>query len=195
MQQSSCAVADSLAQVGVETGRYAVFGSGLLTGFDWQAEIARILRTQHPNAVIAVFVGNYVSDSLRDGQGSPVVRGSPEFFALWQQRAVSFSATVRAAGAQMFWVSPPTAPTPTFMYAQRLYEGYQTIPGDRTIDAGRVLVDAAGHELLTKTTCGSSRVLRTPDGHLTPDGARIYGQEIAHEFTGETGLITSPRPC
>src|SRR5581483_8199998 len=99
------------------------------------------------------FVGNYLPGSLRDAQRHVVIRGSPEFFALWQQRAVSLSDAVRAAGTQMFWVSPPTAPTPTFMYAQRLYDVYRTGPGDRTIDAGRILVDSAGHELMSKTTC------------------------------------------
>jgi hypothetical protein len=39
-------------------------------------------------------------------------------------------------------------------------------------------------------------VLRTPDGvHLTEDGARIYGQEIAHELTAGLGIFTAPQPC
>jgi hypothetical protein len=31
--------------------------------------------------------------------------------------------------------------------------------------------------------------------HLTDDGARIYGQTIAHDFSAERGVLTAPKPC
>jgi lysophospholipase L1-like esterase len=35
-----------------------------------------------------------------------------------------------------------------------------------------------------------------PNGvHLTPDGARIYGDEIAHQLAEQLGLLASPKPC
>ena len=31
--------------------------------------------------------------------------------------------------------------------------------------------------------------------HLSGDGARIYGEQIAHDLSAALGLLTSPRPC
>jgi hypothetical protein len=197
MYQASCSIAASLARVGVETDRYAVGGTGLLSGpLDWGKETSFIMATDRPNAVFGIFVGNYwPAASL--GAYSRVVRDdSPQFYALWQERAVQLSNEVRSAGATMYWVSPPPIKTPPLAHAQRLYDGYRSIPGDQTIDAGTILAGADGQEVSDKTTCGKTVAVRTPDGvHLTDDGARIYGQEIAHLFTAQTGLLTSPKPC
>ena len=66
MNQASCSLAESLAQVGVQTGRYAVDGSGLLTGpVDWVKALPVILQKEHPSAVVAIFVGNYANPHLR----------------------------------------------------------------------------------------------------------------------------------
>lgn len=198
MNQASCSVAESLARVGVETGRYAVGGSGLLSGaVDWTRETSTILASFHPDAVIAIFVGNYWPPYSPSRDGTVARDGSPEFYAAWQQRAVELSNEVRAAGASMYWVSPPPIQaSPMLDHADRLFQGYSTIPGVQTIAAGDSLAGAEGQEVQTMTTCGKTEVVRTPDRiHLTDDGARIYGQEIAHLFTAQTGLLTSPKPC
>lgn len=195
MNQASCSIADSLAKVGIRTARFGVGGTGLLSGPDWVKETSVIMASYHPNAVIAIFVGNYFSP-IRNASGRVVRDNSPEFFTLWQQRAIEVSNEVRGAGATMYWVSPPPIQSPLLNHAQRLYEGYGSITGDHTLDAGRILASDDGQEVLTKTSCGKTVVVRTPDGiHLTADGARIYGEEIAHLFTAQTGLLTSPKPC
>jgi len=61
MDQASCAVAQSLAGVGVKTFRHAVGGSGLLNSrVDWITTARVILKAEHPDVVVAVFVGNYL---------------------------------------------------------------------------------------------------------------------------------------
>ncbi len=195
MNQASCSIADSLARLGIQTSRFAVGGTGLLSGPDWLKETSLIMSSDQPNAVIAIFVGNYFSP-VRDAYGRVVADNSPEFFTLWQEHAVELSNEVRSAGATMYWVSPPPIRSPLLNHARRLYEGYASIPGDHTLDAGNILAGAAGQEVLTKTTCGKTVLIRTPDRiHLTADGGRIYGEEIAHLFTAQTGLLTSPKPC
>jgi hypothetical protein len=55
-----------------------------------------------------------------------------------------------------------------------------------------------GNRLIgTKKSCGQPRRLRSVfDGvHLSDDGARIYGQQIAHDLSAQLGLLTSPKPC
>jgi hypothetical protein len=197
MAQASCAVADSLASVGIETARYAVPGTGLLSGsVDWVKTTALIMAGEHPDAVIAIFVGNYFPPTGKDAFYETVPRNSPAFFAAWQQRAIILSNEVRAGGAQMYWVSPPPIQSPLANHAQQIFQGDQTIAGDRTIDAGAVLAGSNGREVPSKFTCGTTDVVRTADQvHLTAEGARIYGQEIAHLFTSETGFLTSPKPC
>jgi hypothetical protein len=195
MEQASCSVADSLAGLGITTSRHAVAGSGLLTGMDWIAAIQPLLAAEHPDAVLAIFVGNY-GTPIRDAAGKPILRDTPEFRAAWQARAEQLSKVVRDSGAQMYWVSPPPFTFPPFVGAPRLYAGYRTIDGDHFIDAGPSLAGPNGKEVGSKQTCGQLRVVRTSDvAHLTDDGARIYGQTIARDFGRQIGLRTSPRPC
>jgi len=197
MDQASCIVAGKLADAGIETFRFAEPGTGLINGaVDWVARTRDIVATTHPDAVIAIFVGNYPPPPVKQLDGAVIADDSPQFFALWQQRAAQLSADVRAGGAGMYWVSPPPIGVPVLAHAQRLYDGYRTIKGDHVLDAGRVLAHPSGQFVWTKQTCRHSRVVRTNDGvHLTPDGARIYGEEIAHELTAQLGVLASPRPC
>jgi hypothetical protein len=198
MSQASCSAAESLAGAGIQTARYAVSGSGLLTGsVDWLRHTQDILRWQHPNAVLAIFVGNYWGAPIRDANGQSVADDSPAFFVAWQQRAQLLSNEVRAAGAQMYWVSPPPIALPPLSHAERLFAGYRSIPGDHVLDSGSVLAGPNGEPVMTKQTCGSARIIRSVvDGiHLSNDGARLYGQQIAHDFTAQLGLFTTPKPC
>jgi len=196
MVQASCAVADSLAGLGITTSRHAVAGTGLLTGMDWVTAIQPLLAAEHPDAVLAIFVGNYLGPPVRDPSGTVVAKDTPEFFAAWQARAQALSKVVHDAGAAMYWVSPPPLAFPPFQGAARLYAGYRTITGDHAIDAGQSLADARGREVGSKQTCGQVRIVRAGDvAHLTDDGARIYGQTIARDFGRQVGFRTSPKPC
>jgi hypothetical protein len=196
MEQSSCAIGESLAGLGVETSRNAIGGTGLLGGpGDWVASAKQLVATWHPDVVLVIFVGNYLSQAT-DASGKRIVIDTPEFFAAWQQRAEELSRVVRDSGAQLYWVSPPPIALPPLSHASRLFEGYRTIAGDHTLDAGRSLAGDDGKEVTNTITCGRQRNIRTFDGtHLTPDGARIYGQTIAHELSADLGVLTSPKPC
>src|SRR4051812_46378976 len=87
MVQASCAVADSLAGLGITTSRHAVAGTGLLTGMDWVAAIKPLLAAEHPDAVLAIFVGNYLGTPVRDLAGRVIVKDTSEFVTAWQARA------------------------------------------------------------------------------------------------------------
>lgn len=196
MVQASCAIADQLATVGITTSRHAVSGSGLLTGMDWVATVGTLVQQEHPDLVLAIFVGNYLGPPARDAQGREIVKDSPEYLAAWEARARAFSQAVHAGGAQMYWISPPPMAFPPFLTARELYVGYSRIRGDHAIDAGPSLADARGGAVGEKRTCGRPVVIRTSDtAHLTDDGARIYGQTIAHDLTADLGLLTTPKPC
>jgi len=196
MVQASCAIAESLSKLGIQTSRHAVSGSGLLAGMDWVAETQHILTTEKPDAVVAIFVGNYLFGATRDASNAIIKDDTPQFFRAWQDRAEMLSAEVRAAHARMYWVSPPPITDNTLRHAAVLYEAYRTIKGDHFLNSGRVLSGPDGREVMAKETCGQRRVIRTPERvHLTADGARIYGQQIAHDLSADLGLITAPRPC
>lgn len=197
MWQASCSVADALANAGIETGRFAVSGSGLLTGsVNWLSQTQQILRLQHPDVVVAIFVGNYVGPPITTASGQTVVDNSLAFFAAWQQRAEQLSKEVQAAGAQMYWVSPPPIAVAPLNDAQVLFNGYRSIPGDHVLNSGNALAGPNGSTLLAKESCGQIQSLRFIDHvHLTDDGARIYGEQIAHDLTAQLGLLTTPKPC
>jgi hypothetical protein len=195
MLQASCAIADSLAGLGITTTREAVPGSGLLRGIDWVTSIGPLLAAHHPDAVIVIFVGNALGPPIPGVAGAAGAPGTDEFRRAWQARAEALSRTIHAAGADVYWVSPPPFALPPFVDAAKLYAGYRKIPGDHAIDAGRSLAGAHG-EVVRLRTCGRVRTVRAADGaHLTPDGARIYGQTIARDFGRDVGLRTSPAPC
>jgi hypothetical protein len=196
MKQASCAIGESLSGLGVTTYRHGVSGSGLLASLvDWVPTAKQLIAAEHPDVVLAIFVGNYLSQAV-DASGKPIVADSPEFFAAWQQQAEELSRVVRASGARLYWVSPPPIALPPLSRAPRLFDGYKTIQGDHWLNAGASLAGTNGTEVADTITCGRRRAVRTTDGiHLTPDGARIYGQSIAHELSADLGVLTSPRPC
>src|SRR5262245_40094812 len=99
MVQASCALAESLADLGIETTRHAVSGSGLLNGIvDWNQETGRILQTEHPDVVVAIFVGNYLGPPALTEDGATIAPDTPAFFHAWQQHAIAISMQVRKAG-------------------------------------------------------------------------------------------------
>ena len=196
MVEASCAIAYGLRDLGIETSRYAVSGTGLLTGLDWLARTRRILRAQRPDVVVAIFVGNYYPPPRRDASGAVIEADTAAFFRAWQVRARQLSAEVHAAHARLYWVSPPPIALPKVDRAGRLFAGYRTIPHDHVLLSGRVLSGPHDSEVPAKTTCGRRRVIRTADTvHLTDDGGRIYGQQIAHDLTADLGVLTAPKPC
>jgi hypothetical protein len=196
MVQASCAVAESLANVGIETSRHAIWGSGLLVGPDWVAETQKIMQSEKPDAVIAIFNGNYLFATVNDANGVPIEAGTPAFFRAWQARAKSLSEVVHAAHAEMYWVSPPPIIDPALKDTMRLFNGYRTIDGDHFLFSGKTLESPDGSLVMTKETCGHRRTIRSPEKiHLTKDGARIYGQQIAHDFTADIGILSTPKPC
>jgi hypothetical protein len=133
---------------------------------------------------------------VRDANGAIVEVDTPAFYRAWQDRAKLLSAEVHAANARMYWVSPPPITDPSLAHAGRLFAGYRTIKGDHVLSSGRVLTGTHNSVVMTKETCGRRRAIRTSDRiHLTDDGARIYGQQIAHDLTADLGILTAPRPC
>lgn len=194
MVQAGCAAASGLAGIGIETHLAAVGGSGLLSGaVDWQARTNELLETIKPDAVIAIFVGNYFAPQP-DASGHTIAVDTPEFFAAWQQAAVALSAEVRAHGAAMYWVSPP--PIVVLPRASTIANGYRMIPGTHFLNSGKALAGPKGIYVGDKKTCGKTTSVRVFDGvHLTEDGGRIYGETIAHDFSAQRGLLTAPKPC
>jgi len=197
MEQASCSIADSLSNVGITTSRYAVDGTGLLTGWvDWVTKTREILQTDKPDVVIAIFVGNYHPPPANDAHGAVIAVDTPAFFRAWEDRARLLSAEVHAAHAELYWVRPPPITDPGLGHAQRLFDGYRKIRGDHFLSSGRALAGPHDSVVMTKETCGRRRVIRTSDRiHLTADGARIFGQQIAHDLTAHLGILTTPRPC
>jgi hypothetical protein len=197
MAQASCAVADELRDLGIQTSRDAVSGSGLLTGsVNWVARTRQILRTEKPDVVVAIFIGNYPPPFLHDAKGAVIETETPAFYRAWQARAQLLSAEVHAAHVRMYWVSPPPITAPLSSPAGHLFDGYRTIKTDHVVDSGRVLEGPDGREVMTKETCGHERAIRAPDGvHLSDDGGRLYGQQIAHDLSADWGILTAPQPC
>ena len=81
MFQPSCAIAESLADIGIQTSRNGKPVTGLLNGgIDWLPETRRILATEKPDVVVAIFVGNYPAPPARTPAGAVIADDSREFF-------------------------------------------------------------------------------------------------------------------
>jgi lysophospholipase L1-like esterase len=194
MAQPSCPVATALAPLGVETHMHAIGGSGLLAnGDDAQRRFGRLLASVEPDAVAALYVGNYIGPPASDGDGRPIAPDTPEFFAAWQERARELSEAAAGAGAELFWVQPP--PVRDSSRAARLFEGYTAL-GDGTLPSGAVLGGASGAYVDDKPECAGGEPLRDDDGlHLTPAGADVFGRTVAHDLAAALGLPPVPAPC
>jgi hypothetical protein len=174
----------------VQTGRYAVDDSGLLTGpVDWVKALPLILQKEHPNAVVAIFVGNYANPPLANADGTLVVDDGPEFFSLSQQRAEELSQEARESGATMYLDEPTPDRRPdsqTRTETLRRLSSYSWGQSDRRRS---VLAGPHGSEVLFETTCGRQLVRSLIDGiHLTDEGARLYGQKIPHVVGADRSL-------
>jgi hypothetical protein len=193
MAQPSCELAAALAADGVATHMHAIGGSGLLIGVDWQKRFQRLLDSVHPDAVVALFVGNYIGDPLADLSGQPIPADSDLFYALWQQRAAELSRRARDAGARMFWVEPP--PLEDDGRAARLFRGYATL-GDGTLPSGRALAGRDGEFVESIPSCEQGETLRAPDGvHLTPVGAHVFARALAHDIARALDLPAITPAC
>ncbi len=90
MDQASCSIAESLSDVGITVSRHGFGGTGMLTGFvDWVSAIKDILRTEHPDVVVAIFVGNYFPPPVRDANGAVIEADTPAFYKAWRDRALA----------------------------------------------------------------------------------------------------------
>jgi hypothetical protein len=193
LYQPSCGLAAYLSHVGVETHMHAISGSGLLTGKPvWQQQTARLLKSVHPDVVVALFSGNYPPPPVvRDGR--PVAVDTPAFFAAWQASAEKISAEVRASGAKLFWVEPP--PMVASRRPATTFFGYTRL-GDGLLGSGKVLANAEGRWTNTKPQCAGNQPLRAVDSvHLTGAGARVFGQQIAHDLADALHWSPVPAPC
>ena len=162
---------------------------------DWVANTREIMETERPDVVVASFIGD-LPTPLRDANGAAIEADTPAFYRAWQQLAEQLSSEVHAANGSMYWVSPPPITNPALGHAARLFEGYRTITADHFLFSGRALAGPHGRVIIAKQTCGRRRTIRTTDGvHLTDDGARIYGQQIAHDLTSHFGILIAPKPC
>jgi hypothetical protein len=198
MEQTSCSIARSLAGLGVRTTREGIWGSGLLNGpVDWNTRLPELLASEDPGVVVAIFVGNYPEPPVLGPDGRPLRPDSPRFYSAWQDRARQLVQLANDAGARFFWVSPPPfGDQVPFDRAERLFADYRSIEDSSVLEAGSILAGPEGEKVETRQSCGSEPQIRAFDGvHLTPDGARIYGQMIAHELSAELGVLTAPRPC
>ena len=173
MAQPSCTVAASLAPLSVETHLHTIGGSGLLAnGDDAQRRFARLLASVDPDAVAALYVGNYIGPPASDGAGRPIAADTPEFFAAWQERAHELSEAregrrrrallgAAAAGARL---ARRGAPVRGVRHARRRHVAVGRGPGRRR----RRVVD-------DKPECADGEPLRNGDGlHLTPAGTDVF---------------------
>ena len=163
----------------------AVPGSGLLSGFDWRPETARLVAAEHPDVVVFEFVGNYFAPYATAPDGRTVPPRSDSFFAMWAARAAALTATARRSGATVEWVLPPPMADPTAdAVAVRLADGYR-----------RLAMETAGVSVVDERTpfggvgtCyraeawvgGRWCTVRRSDGvHLTAAGNRLWAEVLA----------------
>jgi hypothetical protein len=163
----------------------ALAGTGLLSRaqYDWITAAERIAAQQHPDRVVALFVGN-----CRDPAGldpaHPIPCFSPEFFAQWQQAAHQITTIFEHDGAHVVWVLPPPMPLGLEAREQALTHAYlalaATHPGVRYLDGRRVLGTASGRYLsAVRGPHGQPEAVRAADGiHLAAAGAQRLAAAI-----------------
>jgi uncharacterized protein len=177
--QSESAIKSDLQARGFDVDVLAVGGTGLLdTKFDWVAQAQQLIAQDHPDIVVAEFIGNYGLNGARPG----IADGSPQFYAAWATAAQQATDVLSSGHAQVYWVlGPPLADPGREANLVTLDNIYRNLEAPSS-PAGRPLfVDAltpfsdsqGGYTSSVPGLDGQPVVLRTIDGtHLTPAGSQ-----------------------
>jgi hypothetical protein len=176
----------------------AVPGSGLLTGFDWIAELDRLMTEVKPRIVVAEFVSNYFPPYLNDGDGQTIGPGSPAFYEAWATRTREAMTVMTRGGATVFWVLGPDMRDPTLDTIRHgvdaIYRSQQRRwPSTQFVDGYAVL---SPHGYVDRLPgIHGPETIRRPDGvHLTPAGAERLVRAVAAAIAiYETPLLAGAR--
>ena len=198
MEEASCSIADSLSGVGIQTSRHAVSGIGTVERI---GGLGRADPTDHANRearrggrdlrrelLSAAGCAMRTARSSRPTPRRSSVRGETTLGCCRRRSTPRMRACI-GSGRRRSAIPARSCGASV----QRLSDdpkGINSCPRDARLAGPRDSV------IMTKKTCGRERPIRTSDRmHLTDDGARIYGQQIAHDLTADLGILIAPRPC
>lgn len=160
--------------------------------FDWPAHVARRMRTDPPDIVVAMFGGN-------DGQpvsvdGRRIVEFTPEWFAFYRGRVAEVMDVLRG-DRLAYWVGLPVMKDPEFSaHARQMNRVYQgeadERPWMRYVASWDVFTDSRGRyaDYLPNLN-GDLRAMRYADGvHFTPSGALELALHVEEVINRDWGI-------
>jgi hypothetical protein len=168
----------------VDVRNEAVGGSGLLTPevVDWPARLRQVVENWDPDAVVLLFVGNYIGDRWETPDGHVIQdKSDPAFFEAWAARSDESMSVLADEVDEVVWVLPPPMRSAEDQrVVERLREIYLGLedrwPGIEYVDGAEVLGGPDG-EFVPRG--------RDPDGvHLRREGAQRLAEAIHESLTG-----------
>lgn len=163
--------------------------------FDWEDRLDKMAAAQRPD-VVAVMIGANDNKTLTDGDGRPVYFDSPEWDALYTEKAARLFAICRKYNpdVRLFWIGAPVMKDAVLAGDVRRINAVlaDLCAGEKNcsfIDTGTVLADENGRfTMYARAESGDLAPIRVEDGvHVTAAGARIMAEHCLAELAPALG--------
>ena len=186
-----------LPQVTVINEGRAISGLVREDFFNWQTTLPALL-DQRPVDAVVISIGMNDRQGITEG-GRVYPRFTPEWEALYQQRALSLMTAATSRGIPTVWMGMPTARNRTFhndmARINAVFERALAQNPDVTyVPMWDLTADAGGNYVATVVdAAGQARGLRANDGmHLSVFGVRLVSDAIVAALSRRLGVSLTP---
>lgn len=168
--------------------------------FDWNAEVRSIAADTRIDIAVVVMGTNDRQPIVEAGKRHALFE--PGWRDIYERRVDDFTAALKAAGAQIYWLELPVMKSPRFgadmAQFNAIFEERALVNGITFVDTDELATGAdGGYTAYGPDRFGRTKLLRAEDGiHFTMPGYELLGERIANAVLAdiEGGQISAAAP-
>lgn len=168
--------------------------------FDWNAEVRSIAAETRVDIAVVVMGTNDRQPIVEDGKRHALFE--PGWRDIYERRVDDFTATLKATGAQIYWLELPVMKSPRFgadmAQFNAIFEARARANGIAFVDTDELATGAdGGYTAYGPDRFGRTKLLRAEDGiHFTMPGYELLGERIANAMLADMdgGNISAAAP-
>lgn len=169
--------------------------------FDWNAEVRSIADEMRIDIAVVVMGTNDRQPIVEEGRRHALFDSG--WRDIYERRVDDFTATLKATGAQIYWLELPVMKSPRFgadmAQFNGIFEARARANGVAFVDTQGVATGAdGGYTAYGPDRSGRTRLLRAEDGiHFTMPGYELLGERIANAILADMdgGRIAAAAPA
>lgn len=169
--------------------------------FDWNAEVRSIAAETRIDIAVVVMGTNDRQPIVEEGRRHALFE--PGWRDIYERRVDDFTATLKATGAQIYWLELPVMKSPRFgadmAQFNGIFEARARANGITFVDTQGLATGAdGGYTAYGPDRFGRTKLLRAEDGiHFTMPGYELLGERIANAVLTDMdgGRIATAQPA